>query len=330
MNSKIWIPACALACLLGVAVGQWICRSAQFRSRIGRVCGRGELVALTHSCGIYEADLTRAEAEVRFRDGADDPDSSIRLDNAATLGDLLANLALTCLGKENSDKGAVDREYSLLATQILPRKAWLAAVRRNYFLPFLWRGAVADCWRGEARLERQIADTLEPSESACRAYYAAHLDAFNNPARFRASHLFVAAPPETPPSVVEQKHATINDLRKRLERGEKFEVLTASFSEDEATKWRGGDLGFFSEWRMPPDFMAAVKAMKLGTTELVRTGLGFHIIRLNMAEPPRQRSFEESKTEIKSIVANIRRKSFVDQVRSTLGASGQVSRPNGT
>src|SRR5437763_15614076 len=73
-------------------------------------------------------------------------------------------------------------------------------------------------------------------------------------ARFRASHLFLAAPPETPPEVVESKQKVIKALADQIRHGEKLGELAAAASEDEATKTRGGDLGFFSESRMPPDF----------------------------------------------------------------------------
>jgi parvulin-like peptidyl-prolyl isomerase len=51
-----------------------------------------------------------------------------------------------------------------------------------------------------------------------------------------ASHIFLAAPPETVPEIVESKRTT----------------LAAETSEDEATKLNGGDLGFSSTNRMPP------------------------------------------------------------------------------
>jgi peptidyl-prolyl cis-trans isomerase D len=89
----------------------------------------------------------------------------------------------------------------------------------------------------------------------CRAFYDARPKNFAQPLRLRASHLFLAAPMETPPPIIETKRELIESLSVRLARGEKFSDLVEAASEDEATKNRGGDLSYFSAFRMPPDFL---------------------------------------------------------------------------
>ena len=51
-------------------------------------------------------------------------------------------------------------------------------------------------------------------------------------------------------------------LSVRLAGGEDFATLAAQNSEDEATKLRGGDLGYFSADRMPPDFVEAAAKLR--------------------------------------------------------------------
>jgi len=55
-----------------------------------------------------------------------------------------------------------------------------------------------------------------------------HPQNFVQCARFRASHLFLAAPPETPPEVVESKKKMIEALAYRISHGEKFGELAAA------------------------------------------------------------------------------------------------------
>jgi parvulin-like peptidyl-prolyl isomerase len=130
------------------------------------------------------------------------------------------------------------------------------------------------------------------TEDECRTFYDTHPQNFIQPARFRASHLFLAAPPETPPEVVESKEKVIDVLVDRIRHGEKLGELAAAGSEDEATKTRGGDLGFFSESRMPRDFFSAVVKMRVGEiSQPIRTRLGFHIIQLTDFKPARQMTF---------------------------------------
>jgi parvulin-like peptidyl-prolyl isomerase len=104
-----------------------------------------------------------------------------------------------------------------------------------------------------------------------------------------ASHLFLAAPMETPPTIIDAKRELIESLSVRLARGKKFSDLVAAASEDEATKSRGRDLGYFSAFRMPPDFFGAVTKLRVGQiSPPIRTRLGFHIVQLTDSKPAQQ------------------------------------------
>ena len=65
-----------IAVVAGIGCGQLTCQSTSCRDAIGRACGRGHLLALAHSQGIYEADIGRAVAEFRMRDGRGWADSN--------------------------------------------------------------------------------------------------------------------------------------------------------------------------------------------------------------------------------------------------------------
>ena len=139
----------------------------------------------------------------------------------------------------------------------------------------------------------------KPNEVACRLNYAAHPSEFAQPARFHAAHLFLAAPDTTPPDATEAKQTTIADLAQRLQTGADFVSLAAKFSEDEATKKRGGDLDWFSAERMPPEFIEQVAKLHPGEISApFRTPLGFHLVRLLEAEPARALPFESVQGEI--------------------------------
>jgi parvulin-like peptidyl-prolyl isomerase len=144
------------------------------------------------------------------------------------------------------------------------------------------------------------------------------------PVRFRASHLFLAAPPETSPDVVETKQRAIELLAARINHGENLAELAAVASEDEATKTRGGDLGFFSESRMPADFFATVVKMGVGdVSQPVRTSLGLHIIQLTDSKPAREMTFEEARTEIALTIENENRRTVLQRLAADLLARAE-------
>lgn len=72
------------------------------------------------------------------------------------------------------------------------------------------------------------------------------------------------------------------DLIARIKKGEDFAKLAGEFGTD-ATKTKGGDLGWFGRGAMVPAFDEAVFALKAGEVapEPVRTEFGYHVIKVD-------------------------------------------------
>jgi parvulin-like peptidyl-prolyl isomerase len=169
-------------------------------------------------------------------------------------------------------------------------------------------------------LEKQVAATPSVTEQECRSFYDAHPAMFRQPVRYRAAHLFLASHAETPPEVVEGKEKAIAALEARLKKGERLAAL-AELSEDEATKRRGGDLGYFSETRIPAAFLAEIKKLRVGeTSKPFRSHLGFHIAQLTEIKPACVLSFKEARGEIISALANEHRATSVARIAREISA----------
>ena len=84
--------------------------------------------------------------------------------------------------------------------------------------------------------------------------------------------------PENEVKLVKEKGA---DLIKRYKEGESFEKLAATYSSDQ-NALEGGSLGWRKSSELPTLFSNVVVKMKVGEiSELIRSGAGFHIIRLS-------------------------------------------------
>jgi len=324
--------AFAGACIAGVACGQLVLHLPHFRDAIGIFCGRGHLLAIAQGEGIYEADLRRAFSELRYANGIDEEDrqdvksvgkgitvTALQGDERLVLTGLISNSVARSLGaREKVARARIDTELSGLRRQFPNEKTWRTAFKASGLSSGRLHRRIAEDLRTWQRLIRQIAPQLDVTDDECRKFYETHLERFMQPVRFRADHLFVAAPAETPPKMVETKRQTIESLAERIKHGEKLSDLAVD-SEDEATKSRGGDLGFFSEFRMWPDFSAAVAKMRVGEiSQPIRTRLGFHIIELTDLKPPRQMSFEEARTEIRLLIENEKRRTALQNLAADL------------
>ena len=206
---------------------------------------------------------------------------------------------------------------------------WIActAVKRSLNNPSLsqivWEDLPARHW-----ISKRIAPQLDVADDECRRFYDSRPENFFVPQLIRVSHLFLAAPPETAPEIVEAKQTAIEALSVRLAGGEDFAALTAENSEDEATKLRGGDLDYFSATRMPPDFVAA--ALNLCAGEIsrpIRTRLGFHILKMIDLQQPRQKTFDEVRNDIAIDLANQKRTAAIQKLIIDLSSEADYLRP---
>jgi len=323
------------ACVGDIVCGELLLRSPVFRSATGILFKRGHLLALAQGQGIYEADLRRALAEWRYAKGIDEKDRreedagsvkklttviTLQEDEQQVLTRLISDSAVRYLAAdEKISKVKVDSELKLLREQFPGEKTWRAALRASGLSVRSLRWDIVDDLRAREWIEQQMISQSDATEDECRNFYDTHPQDFMQRARFRASHLFLAAPPETPPEVVESKEKVINDLADRIRRGEKLGELAAVASEDEATKTRGGDLGFFSESRMPPDFFSAIVKMRVGEiSQPIRTCLGFHIVELTDFKPSRQMNFEEVQPEIRIAIKNEKRRAALQALTAEL------------
>jgi parvulin-like peptidyl-prolyl isomerase len=310
--------------LAGVGCGLLVCECIACRDAIGRHFGRGRLMALADGRGIYETDIERAAAEFEYTSDLDnrEPNRSVP-SQEQILSSLAANtVAHRRAAKEKIPRSEIERKLMFLRSQFRDQSTWTAALRSNTLSERLLGKLVADDLKARRWINRQIDPQLEVTTEQCRQYYEEHPDLYVQPARLRVSHLFLAAPPESAPEIVDAKQQAIESLSKRIREGESFSELVASSSEDEATKMRGGDLGFFSAHRMPADFFAAAAKVPLGQiSQPVRTSLGFHIIQAVDLKPASQMTFDEVRNEIASVLGSERRFAAVRKLDVDLGTS---------
>lgn len=288
-----------LAAVAGLGSGELIIRSPACRDVLGRFFQRGNLLALAGGAGIYESDISSS-----------DP-AALR---SAIIG---ANLRYVARA-EWIDPGRVEEECKILRAQFNDEALFIRALKASGLSPDEFVTLVANQLRELQWLEKQL-PLSEPIDAMCEAYFQTHRDEFILPARLRARHLFLTAPDGTASEIVESKARLIDCLWNELERGADFAQLAAQSSEDEATKNRGGDLGFFSSARMPSEFIEKLANLRTGgRTRPFRSHLGFHIVELTNVSAPREIGFKEARREIAAEVTNAARAIEASRVSENL------------
>lgn len=106
---------------------------------------------------------------------------------------------------------------------------------------------------------------------------------------------------------------------KKLDGGAKFEDLAKESSTDGSSA-QGGDLGYFGEGMMVPEFEKAAFALDVGsyTKEPVKSQFGYHIIKVEDKRQQQPPAFDQVKDQVRSILI---REKYIEMVKKLRDAA---------
>lgn len=104
----------------------------------------------------------------------------------------------------------------------------------------------------------------------------------------RASHILVALRPDATPADTLEAYNKALDIRSKVIANPAFDSLARIYSTDPSAKSNGGDLGYFTAFRMVYPFEKAAYKLAVGEVSApVRTKFGYHIIKVTEKRPAR-------------------------------------------
>jgi peptidyl-prolyl cis-trans isomerase D len=127
----------------------------------------------------------------------------------------------------------------------------------------------------------RFAGQVEASDAELADWYRRHQDRFYVPEQVRAAHILVRVGADMQDDERAERRALAARVLAEARAGKDFAELARRHSEDVRTSGNGGALGYFSRGTMVPEFENVAFSLKPGEiSDLVVTGLGFHIIRV--------------------------------------------------
>ncbi len=138
--------------------------------------------------------------------------------------------------------------------------------------------------------------SITPTAQQVEAHYQANLQQFANPEQVHAQHILLKTAGKEAAAVRTQADAVLKEAKAP---GADFAALARKYSDDDASKASGGDLGFFGRGAMVKGFEDAAFGMAPGeTSNLVETDFGFHVIKVLEKRAAGQRALAEVKDQI--------------------------------
>lgn len=140
--------------------------------------------------------------------------------------------------------------------------------------------------------EREVDSRVRVSEQEIDAYLREHQGTAGADAVLNLAQVLVAVPENANAADVERLRARAEQIARRAQAGDDFAALARGFS-DGPEKQSGGEIGARPADRYPSLFLDATRSLAVGgVSGLVRSGAGFHILKVldkrNPKLPPSQ------------------------------------------
>jgi peptidyl-prolyl cis-trans isomerase D len=155
---------------------------------------------------------------------------------------------------------------------------------------------------------RMLAQT-QVTQQDLESYYDQHREEFRVPEQVNVRHILIKTPAAGPdgkvdPKAVDETKAKAEDVLKQVKTGGNFADLAKKYSDDPGSAKEGGSLGWINHnSQLVPEFMkAAFSLPKGGTSDLVKSSYGFHIIHVDDKQDAHLKSIAEVKDQIEPII----------------------------
>ena len=198
--------------------------------------------------------------------------------------------------KDDILKGLHPADTELKAYFDLNRKTYVNSIPEKRQLKYV----VFDT----AKLVTQTQVTQQDFQS----YYDQHREEYRVPEQVNVRHILIKSPlpgsdGKVDPKAMDAARAKAQDVLKQVKAGGNFADLAKKYSDDPGSAKNGGSLGFIGKGRTVPEFeKAAFSLPKGGTSDLVQSSYGFHIIHVDDKQDAHLKSVDEVKGQIEPLI----------------------------
>ena len=302
-----------------------------------------DVVATVDGEAIKKADLERVTAELAASEGKAIKDLTPAAQQQAyttVLDNLVVDkLVSKAAADEAVDPMAVYKRYDALASQYPAPQAFADLLKKSGETPDRLRETLRKQLAQQQWLEKQIADQIKVAPQEVEKFYKESPPGkFDQPELIHAEHILAAVRKDAPPEDALAAEDKINALAERVKKGEAFDQVARKESDDKsaqaqlattqhpASPGNGGDLGWFSQDRVMPEFGAVAFKLKPGEVSTpVRTQFGYHLIKVLERKPASTATLSEAREQITAFLVSEKRQKAVAQVVKGLQEQSKIA-----
>ena len=179
----------------------------------------------------------------------------------------------------------------------------------------------------DERIANLIDDEIrvpEPTDEEVARYYRRNSLQFTSPAIYRAAHIFFPARASNEAASAEAKKNAEAVLAELTADPDRFAELARAHSAC-SSREQNGSLGLVRKGDTNPELEQSLATMELGSTALVRSRHGYHVLRLDDRAPATQLPFEKAKGWIAEHLRKSSKRRAIAQYLQLLTARAKIS-----
>ena len=171
-------------------------------------------------------------------------------------------------------------------------------------------------------VDRDVRNAVIAGDSDLKRYFQEHRDRFALSEEYTLSQILIKPRSQDDTADAREK---VREVMTRLKQGDSFEDLALRFS-DGPNASHGGHLGLVRQGELLPEIERTIATMVPGgTSDMIETPDGLHIVRLEDKKPKQFRPYEQVRAEIQGLVfqqksedafqswlANLKNKAYIE------------------
>lgn len=261
-------------------------------------------IATVNGTAITQADFDREVqlAQRRFASSGRSPEDSELLALKKEILENLINRELLYQECQNKgikvEKTTINEQYELLKKRFPHETDFKDALSRLNLSEAEMKSQIERDLAIQQLITEKFVQKVTITDKETKAYYDSHPQAFRRPEQVRVSHILISVDQTADQAQKAAARKKIEDIQKKLNKGEDFEALAREFSQCPSGS-RGGDLGYLGRRQLVKPLEEVAFALPPGqVSDIVESPFGYHLIKVIEKRPETLRGYEEIKVKL--------------------------------
>jgi peptidyl-prolyl cis-trans isomerase C len=165
----------------------------------------------------------------------------------------------------------------------------------------------------QAFVSRKLSKAGPVTQEDIKKYYEENKAQLVNPTTAKVQHILIKLEDGAKPEEAAAALAKAEMIKKALNGGADFNTLAKEHSDDTETKENGGDLGYFSQQQMVPEFSEPVFKMKTGDiSSPIKSPFGYHVVKVNDRKEGKTMDLAEATPVIESTLMKMKQQKILE------------------